>query len=102
MAEYKLLDTGAFTSFITSQGKLKQRYQDIQTGYTKAVEDLLKDWKGRGADAFREDSEKVISNLIGIQDILSTMCDTLTDCYEIFSECDQSLGKNNRNAVKDK
>lgn len=102
MADYNLLDTSSFESFIASQGKLKlrQRYSDIQTQYRQIVNELLNHWKGRGAEAFREDSEKVMSNLVGISDILATMCDTLNDCYDIFSECDNSLGSNNRNAVE--
>ena len=101
MADYNLLDTRSFESFISSQGKLRQRYSAIQNKYNQIVKDLLEHWKGRGADAFKDDSEKVMSNLIGISDILSTMCDTLNDCYDIFSECDNSLGTNNKNAVKD-
>lgn len=100
MADYNLLDTRSFESFITSQGKLRQRYSDIQTQYRQIVNELFNHWKGRGAETFREDSEKVMSNLVGISDILSTMCDTLSDCYDIFSECDNSLGSNNRNAVE--
>lgn len=100
MADYNLLDTSSFEAFISSQGKLRQQYNDIQAQYRRIVNELLEHWKGRGADAFKEDSEKVMSNLIGIQDILSTMCDTLSDCYDIFSECDNSLGANNRNAVE--
>ena len=100
MAEYNLLDTSTFETFISSQGKLRQQYSDIQTRYKQIVNELLEHWKGHGADAFREDSQKVISNLVGINDILSTMCDTLNDCYDIFSECDSSLGKNNKNAIK--
>lgn len=100
MSEYNKLDTGAFEAFISSQNSLKQRYDIIKSSYSTIVTDLLKNWKGRGADAFKVDSEKVIANLVGIQDILSTMCDTLSDCYDIFSECDCSIGTNNRNALK--
>lgn len=101
MTDYNLFDTNSFGAFIASQGKLQQRYSDIQTRYKQIVDELLEQWKGRGADAFKEDYEKVMSNLIGIQDILLTMCDTLSDCYDIFSECDTSLGINNRNTIED-
>lgn len=102
MAEYNLLDTGAFEAFVSSQKSLRDRYSKIQKEYDDITRKLLDNWKGRGADAFREDSEKVKANLSGISDILSTMCDTLCDCYEIFSECDTSLGTNNRKALEDK
>lgn len=99
MAEYNLLDTRAFENFINSQKDLKTRYSDISTRYQNIVRELMKDWKGRGAEAFQEDSQKVMSNISGIQDILSTMCDTLRDCRDIFGECDTSLGANNRDSM---
>lgn len=99
MAEYNLLDTKTFENFIDSQNKLKERYRDICTRYDTIIRELLENWKGYGAEAFQEDSEKVKSNITGIEDILSTMCDTLRDCYEIFEECDTALGNNNREAM---
>lgn len=102
MAEYNVLDTQAFEKFIDTQDSLKARYHNISTAYRKSVQDLMEHWAGRGADAFREDAEKVMANIIGIQDILTTMCDTLSDCREIFRECDSSLGNVNRDSVEKK
>lgn len=99
MADYNLLDTQAFENFINSQEKLKNRYSSIKNQYSQIVKDLTANWKGRGADAFLEDSQKVMINITGIQDILYTMCDILNDCKDVFAECDSSLGMNNRNAI---
>lgn len=99
MADYNLLDTQAFENFINSQKSLKERYNNIVNDYNRIVNDLLNNWKGKGADAFREDSEKVAANIAGIQDILNTMCDTLRDCRDVFGECDTSLGNNNRDSI---
>ncbi|MBQ8298187.1 MAG: hypothetical protein IJX77_10445 [Ruminococcus sp.] len=92
-----LLDTRAFDEFINQKETLVRRYDAINTKYDKLVSDLLDDWSGRGAQAFASDAEKVKANISGIYDILKIMCDTLTDCKEIFSECDRSLGEYNRN-----
>ncbi len=100
MAEYNMLDTQAFEKFIDLQDSLQARYHNISMAYRKSVQDLLEHWEGLGADAFREDAEKVMANIISIQDILTTMCDTLSDCREIFHECDTSLGNVNRNSVE--
>ncbi len=100
MADYNLLDTQAFDNFIISQKSLKERYAAIVRDYDRIVQELLNDWKGKGADAFREDSEKVAANIVGIQDILNTMCDTLLDCRDVFGECDISLGNNNKDSIK--
>lgn len=99
MAAYNLLDTQAFDNFINSQKSLRERYNSIVNDYNSIVKELLDSWKGKGADAFREDSEKVASNIVGIQDILNTMCDTLRDCRDIFEECDTSLGNTNKNSI---
>ena len=99
MAEYKLLDTQAFENFINSQNSLQTRYSNVSIKYKEIVRDLTSNLKGRGADAFREDSEKVMRNITSIQDILTTMCNTLSDCIEIFSECDISLGNANRDSI---
>lgn len=100
MEEYRLLDTRAWDAFLEARMGLINRYGEIETRYGQIVEALAADWKGRGAKAFQEDSRKAISNLAGIGDILETMCDTLRDCREVFGECDTSLGRNNRDAVK--
>lgn len=99
MSDYNLLDTRAFENFINSQEKLKNRYSSIKNQYGQIIKNLTENWKGGGADAFLEDSQKVMINITGIQDILSTMCDILSDCRDVFAECDSSLGTNNRNAI---
>ena len=99
MQNYNLLDTQALKTFIDSQKSLKERYNRIVNDYNRIVNDLLNDWKGKGADAFQEDSETVATNIVGIQDILNTMCDTLRDCCDIFEECDTSLGSSNRESI---
>lgn len=106
MDGYNLLDSSAFDEFMESKSSFKKRYADIQKKYsdiTKSLAEMMDgryNWQGSGAKAFKQDAEIVSSNLLGISEILNTMCDTLSDCYEIFSECDQSLGKNNREAIE--
>lgn len=102
MSEYKLLKTETFQNFIDSQADIKKRYDEIRRRYSEIVKELCENWKGKGAEAFREDSEKVMTNITGIQDILNTVCDTLNDCLEIFDECDSSLGKANQDSLKSK
>lgn len=98
---YVLLDTKAFDTFISESGSLVQRYREINNEYDAIVRTLLDVWKGEGADAFRRDAFTVKGNIAGIYDILKTMCDTLTDCRQVFSEADQSLGAYNRNPGSD-
>ncbi len=94
---YVTLDTRAFDSFISQKEAILSRYNEINDDYDSIVRTLLENWIGEGADAFAEDASNVKANIVGIYDILKTMCDTLTDCRQIFEECDTSLGEYNRN-----
>ena len=99
MAGYQLLDTRAFDEFIAACPDLLRTYDELVEEYDKIVRTLLENWKGRGALSFKEDAEKIRTNITGIQEILTTMCDTLADCREVFGECDTSLGNANRDAM---
>ncbi len=92
-----LIDTKAFNNFISQKESLLKKYDDINAKYDKIVRELLDNWVGEGADNFRSDAQKVKANITGIYDILKLMCDTLTDCEQIFKECDKTLGDYNQN-----
>lgn len=94
---YICLDTKAFDAAIAKKPDLIASYNELNADYDRIVNNLMKNWKGKGADAFRRDAQTVKTNIVGIFDILKIMCDTLTDCREIFGECDSSLGEYNRN-----
>ena len=94
--EYKVLDTRIIDSVISQREHWMLTYSEIDRNYRDAVNKLLGNWQGRGADAFREDTRAVQRNITGVYDILRTMCDTLTDCRKLFSERDAGLGNYNR------
>ena len=94
---YVVLDTKAFDAAIAQKQDLINAYNSLNEEYDRIVSSLLVNWKGRGASAFQKDAQTVKTNIVGIFDILKTMCDTLTDCREVFSECDTALGEYNRN-----
>ena len=95
---YVCLDSRAFDRFINQKQDLIRRYNEINRNYDMIVRTLLSSWQGRGANAFARDAFTVKKNITGIFDILRIMCDTLTDCREVFGECDKGLGEYNRNA----
>ena len=97
--DYVVLDTRAFDKAIAMRSDLARAYEDINDEYDRIVKDLLKDWKGAGADAFKKDAKTVKTNIVGIFDILKSMCDMLEDCREVFAECDRGLGEYNRSAA---
>ena len=94
---YVVLDTKAFDQALAKKDTLIQSYNELNQEYDRIVNALLQNWKGRGANAFKKDATTVKTNIVGIFDVLKTMCDTLTDCKAIFAECDSALGEYNRN-----
>ncbi len=96
MGGYNLLDTRSFDKFLSQKSMLIQKYNKITMDYDEIVKELVQNWEGKGAEAFKKDAENVKANLTGIQDILVTMCDTLESCKEIFQECDTALGEANQ------
>ena len=101
---FVLLDTKAIKNALAKKDDLIKSYEAINKEYDSIVDDLLKDdhWKGRGATAFKKDATTVKTNIVGIFEILKVLCDTLTDCLEIFEECDKALGEYNQNPDAEK
>lgn len=99
MAEFVLLDTKSFDEFISAKESILSKYDQLDSDYHAIVDELLANWQGDGARAFAKDVHKVKNNITGIKEILKTMCDTLTDCRDIYGECDNALGKANREAL---
>ena len=99
MPEYKRLDTTSFDALIKNKDKFLLEYSAIQKEYLDAVDDLIGVWEGKGAKTFYEDAMVIKTNIVGIGDILQTMCDMLIDCKNVFAECDVSIGNVNKDAL---
>ena len=91
------MDTGDIQKAIAMRTELLETYDSINTDFDKMVKELLKNWKGKGANAFEKDAQTVRANVTGLNDILKTMCDMLEDCLDIFEESDASLKEFNEN-----
>ncbi len=94
--EYVVLDTRAFDVAISKRKSIESAYKSINAKYDEIANNLLNNWKGKGATAFQKDAKVVKKNIVSIFDILKTMCDTLEDCRTVFAECDSALGEYNR------
>lgn len=97
------LDTTKFIEFIEEKPKLLTEYERLLNKYDEIVNTLTGTegkWKGVGADAFASDAKIVKTNIVGLGDILATMCNTLQDALEIFDECDKSIRQTNKEVLK--
>lgn len=97
-----LLNTKSFDQAISKKASLISRYNALNNEYDEIVNRLLSNWKGKGANAFQADARTVKANITGISDILGTMCDVLSDCRQVFGECDTTIGEYNRNPSEKK
>lgn len=93
---FKKLDTKSFDEFFKNKEYFISKYDAINSNYERIVHNLLENWKGKGADAFKNDAKDIKTNVGTIYDILQDMFNTLTDCYNVLKECDSSLGKYNQ------
>lgn len=94
---YVLHDTKIIKSAMEKKGDLVTRYDNIVGEYKDIISNLLANWQGYGADAFREDATKVGSNINGIYNILKTMSDTLDDCVTVLEQIDAAMEEYNSN-----
>ena len=92
---FKRIDTAYIDEAIAKRDHLIAEYDRINLEYDRIIAELMNNWQGRGADAFRSDAAKVKTNIAGIYDILKLMCDTLEDCKRIIAEADGALGEYN-------
>lgn len=98
--EYVLIDTSAFDAAIAKRQSLESQYADIVSTYEGIIKSLDGKWKGDAANAFFADAKTIGTNIKGIADILSTMCNTLEDCRSVIQETDKALGDGNRSGGK--
>ena len=96
---YVLLDTSAFDSAIAQRERLENEYKALNDDYDRIVRELLENWRGRGAEAFKTSAGDIRKNIVGISDILDTMMQILMDCKETFEDYDKKLGDYNPNPI---
>jgi WXG100 family type VII secretion target len=83
---------------ISKREAILEKYNEINEELDSIVEELLKNWKGQGADAFRSDVDKVKKNMSGLYDVLKTICDSIEDCQYLIAKDDKALGDYNSEA----
>ena len=99
MSQYNVIDLKVLLAFAKKKNALIEKYNAINRKYDKTVETLTSKWQGEGAKAFKSDAKNIKTNLIALKDVLSTLCDTISDSVTAFDECDVALGESNKNAV---
>lgn len=92
-----LHDTAIIKAEMAKKEYFLQRYNDIQSEYSRIIKILLENWKGEGADSFKEDTDIIGKNILNLFEILKAMSDTLTDCVSLLEEKSKALSDYNAN-----
>ena len=66
MAGFNYLNSQNFDNFINACQQILVHYDKLNREYDAIVGTLLQNWKGRGAEAFSDDTRKVKSNIVSI------------------------------------
>ena len=92
MNECISLDTNVINKVIRSKDEIIMEFNQLSADYNNIVNELLKNWDGKGASEFRESAVNMKENIGSINSILHEMCDVLIDCREIIEDCDIEIG----------
>lgn len=72
-------------------GRIKKKFEDIN-------KELLKKWKGEGADAYKYETDHILENIGGIKDVLDGINNSaIKSIRDEYSKLDEELGEFNRN-----
>lgn len=89
-------------NFIDKSDKISQEFSDIKKEFNRINEELLKYWKGEGAEAYEKETKHILEKIGSVDDVLESLCTgVLADIRENYSSVDEELGEYNRNPYDD-
>lgn len=75
-----------------------KEFKEIKTKFESINAALLKSWKGEGAESYKNETDHILENIGGIEDILNEINESVyTDIKDNYLELDKQLGEFNRN-----
>ena len=94
MAEtVRKLDTISFNSTINEYKNHIKKFEEIVRKVNSITDTAVKNWKGKGRNAFEKDCKQVQLNLQDISDIMYDLRDALTDAHAEYMKTDNALSK---------
>lgn len=75
-----------------------KEFNEIKTDFESINSNLLGIWEGKGADAYRIETDHILENIGGIEDVLKGINEgVLKDIKNCYLKLDDELGELNRN-----
>ena len=98
MSEFVSADLEIVANFMTKSQELITEFDNIKKEYERINEELLKDWEGHGADAYKKETDHILENIGGIKDVLDGINNgVLNDIKNQYDKLDEELGEFNQN-----
>lgn len=91
-------DIGKISEFERRSQEAITEYDAITTKFNEINATLLGKWEGKGADAYKNETDHILENIGGIKDVLDGLNNgVVKDIKENYNKLDTELGEFNRN-----
>ena len=98
MGKFVSADISAIARFMDQSPEVIEEFGRIKTKFEDINKELLKKWKGEGADAYKYETDHILENIGGIKDVLDGINNSaIKSIRDEYSKLDEELGEFNRN-----
>lgn len=96
--KYVSADITAIARFMEQSPEVIKEFDAIKEKFNSINGELLKNWKGDGAEAYKYETDHILENIGGIKDILDGINNSaIKSIRDEYSKLDEELGEFNRN-----
>ena len=89
------VDISKISKFESDSAEAIAEFSAIKSRFESINAVLLGKWEGKGADAYRQETDHILENIGGIKDVLDSINNSvIKECYQ---QLDNDLGEFNRN-----
>ncbi|GAE90273.1 WXG100 family type VII secretion target [Acetivibrio straminisolvens] len=95
---FVLADIEKLVQFEEQSQEAIEEFDAIKKEFERINQTLLSKWKGEGADAYRQETDHILTNIGGIKDVLDAINNgAIKAIKENYLMLDEELGQFNRN-----
>ena len=92
------VDISKISKFQSDSAEAIAEFSAIKSRFESINAVLLGKWEGKGADAYRQETDHILENIGGIKDVLDSINNSvIKDIKECYQQLDNDLGEFNRN-----
>lgn len=97
-AAFVSADIEKLANFEKDSAEAITEFKAIKKEFERINSTLLNNWKGEGADAYKNETDHILENIGGIEDILTGINEgVVKDIKDNYISLDEQLGEFNRN-----